>query len=138
MVTLAHPEGELWVVVPKEEWEKTHLSVLDLAQKQVRGQSLREAIAERIAEREKEALKYPMENFPEDYKRQAIREFVAADRELERMELELRKLEETLEHAEVYVEPTEKMAQMTEEYLDWMENRLLHPEPTPVWDSPSA
>ena len=141
MVTLAHPEGELWVVVPKEEWERMFHGpeeVLELAEKQVAGRSFREAIAEAEKDAEEEALKLLPKDYPEENREKVINLYKRDDPAVRSLEWQLRTLVAALENAEIEVEPTEKMTQMTEEYLDWLENRLLHPEPTPVWDSPSA
>ena len=118
MVTLAHPEVELWVVVPKEEWEKTSQTTeaaLELVEKQVTGQTLRET----IAEAEKDDL-LRSQGVPESLERQ------------------LQKMVEALEEATLTVEPATEEAQMTKEELNQAENSLLYPEEPPVWDSPSA
>ena len=118
MVTLEHPEATLWVVVPKEEWEKTSQTTeaaLELVEKQVAGQTLREA----IAEAEKDDL-LRAQGVPENLERQ------------------LQIMVEALEEATLTVEATKEKVQMTAEELNQAENSLLYPEPTPVWDSPSA
>lgn len=49
LVSLKQPRAKLWAVMPKTEWEQktwTAEDILGLVEKQVRGQTLREAIAE--------------------------------------------------------------------------------------------
>ena len=118
LITLETAEVTLWAVVPKAKWEqktRTTEEILELVEKQVTGQTLREAIAEAT-----EDVALRVQGVPESLERQ-LQALVAA-----------------LEDAELTVEPTEETAQMTAEELNQAENSLLHPEEPPVWDSPSA